>query len=72
VTTKIGLAGRNDDRFALKRLPVNSGDDECLFLAKLAGDYDWLACPQEFSKKIRGLVSRRRSPAAVPQPGKNI
>ena len=61
VTTKIGLAKKNDDPFALKRLPMNSDDDDALFLAKLAGNYDWLAWPQEFSKKIKGAVSRRRS-----------
>jgi peptidoglycan/xylan/chitin deacetylase (PgdA/CDA1 family) len=61
VTTKIGRAGKNDDPFILKRLPINSADDEALFLAKLAGAYDWLAWPQEFSKKIKNLVSRRRS-----------
>jgi peptidoglycan/xylan/chitin deacetylase (PgdA/CDA1 family) len=60
VTTKIGLAGKQDDPFTLKRLPINSADDDSLFLAKLSGAYDWLAWPQEFSKKIKGLVSRRR------------
>jgi peptidoglycan/xylan/chitin deacetylase (PgdA/CDA1 family) len=57
VTTKIGLAGSNDDVFTLKRLPMNSADDESLFLAKLAGAYDWLAHPQELSKKIRSFLS---------------
>jgi peptidoglycan/xylan/chitin deacetylase (PgdA/CDA1 family) len=61
VTTKIGRAKKNDDPFTLKRLPMNSGDDDALFLAKLAGNYDWLAWPQEFSKKIKGVVSRRHS-----------
>lgn len=61
VTTKIGIAKHNDDVFTLKRLPMNSADDNALFLAKLAGNYDWLAWPQEFSKKIKGAVSYRRS-----------
>ena len=61
VTTKIGLAGRNDDAFTLKRLPMNSADDEALFRAKLGGAYNWLAWPQESFKKIRNLVSRRHS-----------
>lgn len=61
VTTKIGLAARHDDPFTLKRLPVNSADDEALFRAKLAGAYDWLAWPQETFKTLKGLVSRRRS-----------
>lgn len=61
VTTKIGLAAKNDDPFTLKRLPINSADDEALFRAKLAGAYDWLAWPQETFKTVKGLVSRRRS-----------
>lgn len=61
VTTKIGLAGKNDDPFTLKRLPMNSADDEALFRAKLDGAYDWLAWPQESFKKMRSLVSNSRS-----------
>ena len=61
VTTKIGLAGKKDDAFTLKRLPVNSADDEALFLAKLAGNYDWLAWPQETFKTVKSFISRRRS-----------
>ncbi len=61
VTTKIGLAQKNDDPFTLKRLPINSADDEAFFLAKLAGAYDWLAWPQETFKKIRRLRSGQRS-----------
>jgi peptidoglycan/xylan/chitin deacetylase (PgdA/CDA1 family) len=60
VTTKIGLAKKNDDPFTLKRLPMNSADDEALFLAKLAGAYDWLAWPQETFKAMKNLISRRR------------
>jgi peptidoglycan/xylan/chitin deacetylase (PgdA/CDA1 family) len=60
VTTKIGLAGKNDDPFILKRLPINSADDEALFLAKLAGAYDWLAWPQENFKAMKNFVSGRR------------
>jgi peptidoglycan/xylan/chitin deacetylase (PgdA/CDA1 family) len=61
VTTKIGLAKKTDDPFTLKRLPINSADDEALFLAKLAGTYDWLAWPQETFKALKSLISRRRS-----------
>jgi peptidoglycan/xylan/chitin deacetylase (PgdA/CDA1 family) len=43
VTTKIGLASRNDDIFFLKRLPLNSFDDLAFFKAKLAGAYDWIS-----------------------------
>jgi peptidoglycan/xylan/chitin deacetylase (PgdA/CDA1 family) len=60
VTTKIGLTKTNDDPFTLKRLPANSADDEALFLAKLAGAYDWLAWPQENFKAMKNLISGRR------------
>jgi peptidoglycan/xylan/chitin deacetylase (PgdA/CDA1 family) len=60
VTTKIGLAAKNDDPFALKRLPMNSTDDEALFLAKLVGAYDWLAWPQEVFKAMKNFISPRR------------
>lgn len=61
VTTKIGLAKKNDGLFTLKRLPMNSADDEALFLAKLAGAYDWLGWPQENFKAMKNFISRRRS-----------
>jgi peptidoglycan/xylan/chitin deacetylase (PgdA/CDA1 family) len=60
VTTKIGLTKTNDDPFTLKRLPMNSVDDKALFLAKLAGAYDWLAWPQESFKAMKNFISGRR------------
>lgn len=56
VTTKIGRTFPGDDPFTLKRIPINSGDDEALFRAKLEGAYDWLAWPQRMSKKLRWKV----------------
>ncbi len=53
VTTRIGTALPGDDLFTIKRLPVNSDDDETLFRAKLDGAYDWLGWPQRISKRIR-------------------
>jgi peptidoglycan/xylan/chitin deacetylase (PgdA/CDA1 family) len=50
VSTIIGRAQRENNRFFLPRLPVNSWDDPCLFRAKLEGGYDWLHWPQ-LSKK---------------------
>jgi peptidoglycan/xylan/chitin deacetylase (PgdA/CDA1 family) len=50
VSTMIGLADKKDERFFLKRLPINSDDDIPLFRAKLAGAYDWLAVPQRIYK----------------------
>lgn len=62
VTTMIGRVQCGDDVFSLKRLPVNSGDDRPLLLAKLNGAYDWLAYPQSWYKTARyrlGQASRR-------------
>ncbi len=71
VTTKIGLAAKKDNPFTLKRLPINSADDEALFLAKLSGAYDWLARPQETFKTMKSFISRRNNrPAANSAPEK--
>lgn len=53
VTTQIGRHRTGADPLEIKRLPVNSGDDDKLFQAKLAGGYDWLALPQTVIKKIK-------------------
>lgn len=50
VCTTIGRADNKNDKFFLKRLPVNSCDDNRLFAAKLAGAYDWIAHPQYLAK----------------------
>jgi peptidoglycan/xylan/chitin deacetylase (PgdA/CDA1 family) len=42
VSTRIGKARRREDRYFLRRLPMNSLDDAPLFEAKLQGGYDWL------------------------------
>jgi len=55
VTTTIGRARLDDDRLALRRLPVNDCDDLRLLKAKLDGAYDWLAKPQGFRKRFRFL-----------------
>lgn len=59
-TTLIGRAKSGDDPFVLKRLPVSSLDDPAFFLAKLAGNYDWLAGGQAAVKSLKGLKSARR------------
>lgn len=59
VTTTIGCVRCGDDPLALRRLPVNTGDDLALFRAKLDGAYDWFALPQRFFKTIKHL--RRHS-----------
>jgi peptidoglycan/xylan/chitin deacetylase (PgdA/CDA1 family) len=56
VSTRIGLARREEDRYFLRRLPMNSLDDVPLFGAKLRGGYDWLYRLQFASKFIRASV----------------
>jgi peptidoglycan/xylan/chitin deacetylase (PgdA/CDA1 family) len=60
VTTVIGFARPGDNLFQLKRLPVNSRDDNALFQAKLEGAYNWLAVPQQLLKegkrRLRGYL----------------
>jgi peptidoglycan/xylan/chitin deacetylase (PgdA/CDA1 family) len=60
VSTIIGTAGSNDDRFFLPRLPVNSFDDLRFFRAKLEGGYDWLHFPQQLYKRLKPNLPRIR------------
>lgn len=57
VSTIVGTATREDNRFFLKRLPVNNDDDISLFKSKLQGDYDWVHTPQYLFKRIKGFRS---------------
>jgi len=57
VCTTVGRPSPASDPFFLKRLPVNSDDDARLFLAKLAGSYDWLAKPQYLVKMAKKWVN---------------
>lgn len=59
VTTRIGLTSGQDDRFFMKRIPVNSCDDIPLFKAKLEGGYDWLYSLQRF-RKFSGSILQRQ------------
>ena len=56
-STRIGTVNRKEDLFALKRIPINSGDDLALFAAKLSGAYDWVATLQATFKKVRRFMS---------------
>lgn len=56
VSTRIGTARPHEDRYFLRRVPVNSLDDRLLFEAKLRGGYDWLSKLQYASKFIRAKV----------------
>lgn len=55
VSTRIGTARKNDNRFLLRRIPVNSCDDLCFFGAKLKGCYDWLQVPQHLYKRLKSV-----------------
>lgn len=54
VSTKIGLATKDDEVFSVRRLPVNTADDGRSLAAKLSGAYNWIALPQRGFKAIRG------------------
>jgi peptidoglycan/xylan/chitin deacetylase (PgdA/CDA1 family) len=56
VSTLVGAATPADDRFFLRRLPVNSLDDLALFRAKLEGGYDWLRGLQRLKKSLDGVL----------------
>ena len=57
VSTIIGRARRDHNRFFLPRLPVNSWDDPHFLRAKIEGGYDWLHWPQWFNKLIHHNVT---------------
>jgi peptidoglycan/xylan/chitin deacetylase (PgdA/CDA1 family) len=56
VCTTIGRVGSNEDKYFMRRLPINSSDDELLFEAKLTGAYDWVARPQCWVKRAKGWL----------------
>ncbi len=53
VSTRIGTSHSADERYFLRRLPINDGDDPPLFRAKLMGHYDGLHFFQFLSKWAR-------------------
>jgi peptidoglycan/xylan/chitin deacetylase (PgdA/CDA1 family) len=65
VSTVLGRAMREDTRFFLPRLPVNSWDDYPLFRAKLEGGYDWLHGPQWLHKFIHHNASVMQRPSQI-------
>lgn len=60
VTTTIGTAVPQDDRFSLKRLPINDFDDLRFFEAKLEGAYDWLHSAQNLVKTYKHRTAGRQ------------
>jgi peptidoglycan/xylan/chitin deacetylase (PgdA/CDA1 family) len=74
VSTILGTAGQEADRFFLPRLPINSWDDPRFFRAKLEGGYDWMHLPQSVCKRVRRHASEiltltRRKKGAVEKHG---
>lgn len=59
VTTRIGRVKQDDDHFSLRRLPVNSCDDDVLFAAKLDGHYDRISFVQSCMRRMKTLTLRR-------------
>jgi peptidoglycan/xylan/chitin deacetylase (PgdA/CDA1 family) len=57
VSTMIGTVGPQEDRYFLKRLPVNSLDDGRFLRAKLEGGYNWLHGLQYTTKWIKAGTS---------------
>ena len=63
VSTIVGTMGENADPYFIKRIPVNSDDDEQFFKAKLEGAYNWIHMPQVFfkyAKNIFGYLSNAK------------
>jgi peptidoglycan/xylan/chitin deacetylase (PgdA/CDA1 family) len=56
VTTQVGRARPCDNRWLLRRLPVNDLDGLKLFQAKLEGAYDWLGPCQTRIRQARYLL----------------
>jgi peptidoglycan/xylan/chitin deacetylase (PgdA/CDA1 family) len=52
VSSIIGRAHRDSNRFSLPRIPINSWDTPELLQAKLVGGYDWMHIPQLVKKFI--------------------
>lgn len=65
LTTRVGTALAGDDPFSLKRLPVNSMDDNLLLEAKMEGAYDWIYNFQLTYKRIRGKNAEPRRMGAL-------
>jgi hypothetical protein len=55
VTTIVGRMKSASGKLEIPRIPINSGDDENLFLAKLKGAYDWMRWPQVGVRFLKAL-----------------
>lgn len=57
VSTIVGTMGEKADNFFIKRIPVNSDDDQQFFKAKLEGAYNWIHIPQAIFKYAKNISS---------------
>jgi peptidoglycan/xylan/chitin deacetylase (PgdA/CDA1 family) len=69
VTTIIGRLGPLDIPLFMRRLPINSHDDQGFFQAKLEGGYDWLRAAQYASKAARLGHRFKTTPRSKEFPG---
>jgi peptidoglycan/xylan/chitin deacetylase (PgdA/CDA1 family) len=51
----IGTKHTREERFFLRRIPINTADQISLFAAKLEGDYDWLHGAQSIAQTVKRL-----------------
>jgi hypothetical protein len=65
VTTAIGCARQGNDPLCLKRIPINQGDDQKLFEAKIDGAYDWMADVQYLVRRLKFALSRVKSTQSI-------
>jgi peptidoglycan/xylan/chitin deacetylase (PgdA/CDA1 family) len=49
----IGTKHTPEERFFLRRIPINTADQISLFAAKLEGDYDWLHGAQSIAQTVK-------------------
>jgi peptidoglycan/xylan/chitin deacetylase (PgdA/CDA1 family) len=61
VTTVVGRATAASNPLRMERLPANDADDHRLFLAKLAGAYDWVGGLQLISRRARQTFRKLRN-----------
>jgi peptidoglycan/xylan/chitin deacetylase (PgdA/CDA1 family) len=59
VSTSIGTETKKADQLFLKRIPLNSDDDDHFLKAKLEGAYDWLHRPQLLIKSLKTKMPNR-------------
>jgi peptidoglycan/xylan/chitin deacetylase (PgdA/CDA1 family) len=65
VTTSIGISRVGQEGFFLRRLPMNTNDDDTFLRAKMLGGYDWMHTLQYSVKSIRGMLKMRRRKSLI-------